>query len=365
MTRSQVARRDEPSHAWNGFDVAVNGRALSVAEIQDALRRLRAAPPPWSETPATRDCVATPDDPQAAPGCSPGQRALGRGTSGGDTATESRSGWGDTDPFGRDGWGDRGPAVLHAPGVAPERSGRAGVDTAALAPGWVTVLAAHSGAGASTVALAIADAAGVDDRRVHLMATSHPSRCGLVAASSVELGTEATGEWRRGARAHVTLDRRAAGTPSSWPSPLPGGDDLTLVDLGSPTPQQLGRIASGSSRVVLVCRPTVPGVRSAEQLLAALAEHVVVVAVVGPAKWPREVTSSAGPRLTGLRAVNRLVTVPPDRRLAVSGPTSAALPKPVMAAGRVLLGLIDDAPPGATAPHTQAPTVPGTKGISG
>jgi hypothetical protein len=80
----------------------------------------------------------------------------------------------------------------------------------------VRVIAGHSGAGASTAALAIADAAAGGGRSVHLVEAAHPSRSGLVAATSAELGLDETGAWRRGTRGqpalvgHVTIVRRAA-----------------------------------------------------------------------------------------------------------------------------------------------------------
>jgi adenylylsulfate kinase-like enzyme len=58
----------------------------------------------------------------------------------------------------------------------------------------VVVLAGHAGAGASTVALAIAEAL-VDHRRVQLVEYADPIRSGLAAASSVELGAQVG--WRR------------------------------------------------------------------------------------------------------------------------------------------------------------------------
>jgi hypothetical protein len=236
------------------------------------------------------------------------------------------------------------------------------VEAAAIAPGWVTVVAAHSGAGVSTVALAIAEAAGVADRAVHLIDAAPPARCGLVAAASVELGTDSTSEWRRGSRRRVTLDRRArADTPATWPSGVPESVDLTIVDLGLPTPEQQRRIASSSVRVVVVCRPTLPGVRLAEQLLATLPKLGVVLAAVGPLKWPREVIASAGPRLVELCSSHRLVTFPWDRHLAVTGPTSAAPPKPVIAVACALLELIDD----AARVVTRAPTAQAATGVRG
>ncbi|MBN9618194.1 MAG: hypothetical protein J0H43_00410, partial [Actinobacteria bacterium] len=221
------------------------------------------------------------------------------------------------------------------------------------------VIAAHSGAGASSVALAIADAVAASGRLAGLVETAHPVRTGLVAAATAELGADPSGSWRRGLRCHIggadiTIARRASETaPDGWPAL---SDGVVVVDLGLPSPESLARVARSGCRVVAVCRPTVPGVRLMEQLLSALPTAPVVIAAVGGGRWPGEVSASLGPRLRALRASNAVVTVPTDRRLEVTGPTSSPLPKPVAAAGRSLLGLIDAAHPGdATASAQSAP----------
>lgn len=222
------------------------------------------------------------------------------------------------------------------------------------------VLAAHAGAGASTVALAISDSAAAHGRPVHLVDTAHPSRSGLVAAASEELGADATGAWRRGLRTGVTIDRRATDTAhGGWPA-APAGHSpaLTVVDLGLVAPEDLPRLAADRTRLVLVCRPTVPAVRLTEQVLHRLAAQAVVLAAVGPRRWHGEVTASLGPRLRALRAAGRVVPVPTDRRLEVAGPTSSPLPKPLRSAGRHLLELLDDSHAGALARSSDATTDP-------
>lgn len=326
----------------NGGAIDPDGRLLSVAEIQQALRELRArrpraasrlaAPPEHlvCECPAPAGTPGPPagpwrrDDGETAP---PPQR----GASGGDSVPAAATGGGDSD---------------------------------ALAADWITVVAAHAGAGASTVALAISDAAAATGRRVHLVESVHPHRSGLVAAASAELGTDATGGWRRGSRGRVTIDRRVADVaPGGWPV-LPVGEEpaVTVLDLGLPAPVNLARLAADRSRTVVVCRPTVPGVRLVEHVLSQLAEQPVVVAAVGPRRWSGEVTASLGLRLRALRAAARVVTVPADRRLEVTGPTPGPLPKPVRAAARALLGLLEDADPrAAAASPPSAPTRRGTR----
>jgi hypothetical protein len=199
------------------------------------------------------------------------------------------------------------------------------------------------------VALVVSDAAAAEGWRAHLFDTAHPARSGLVAAASEELGTDVTGAWRRGLRAGVTIDRRATETaPGKWPIPPIGDDEaLSVVDLGLADAENL-RLAADCSRPVVVCRPTVPGMRLAEQLLEQLARQPIVVAV-GLTCWPGEVNASLGPRLRALRAAGRVVPMPMERRLQVTGLTSSPLPTGVRAAGRALLELLNDGHPGAVA----------------
>lgn len=317
-----------------------DGRQLSVAEIQQALRELRARRPRsvagGTATPARIHAERVSGVPGRVPAGSRVRGDTGRtaGPARGDIGGERRAGRGDSAPRYVGSRGDGVPAVALGRGEGGE-----------LAFDWVTVVAAHAGAGASTVALALSDAAAAEDLRVHLVDSAPPSRSGLVAAASAELGTDATGAWRRGSRAHVTVYRRAAEVaPGAWPAlPVDEAPAVTVLDLGLPSRADLARLATGRTRIVVVCRPTVPGVRLTEQVLSRLAEQPVVVAVVGPRRWPGEVTSSLGPRLRAARAAARVVTVPTDRRLEVTGPTQSPLPKPVRAAARALLRLLADA----------------------
>ena len=245
-------------------------------------------------------------------------------------------------------------AELTTPATGPHRAGDRSADVDA---DWITVVSAHSGAGASMVALAIADAAAATGHAVHLIESAHPARSSLVAASSSELGMDPTGTWRRGLRGQVTIDRRAGdAAPDGWPTTLDAAEPTTVVDLGLPSVGNVARLAHSGACCVLVSRATVPGVRLAEQALDAFADLPVVVAVLGPGRWPGEVTSSLGLRLRRLRAGGQVVTVPLDRHLEVTGPTHSPLPKSVLTAGRSLLGLIDAARPGDVA--TTAPSTP-------
>ena len=68
-------------------------------------------------------------------------------------------------------------------------------------------------------------------------------------------------------------------------------------------------------------------------------------------------SASSGPRLRALRIAGRVVTVPLDRHLQISGLTDSPLPKPVLAAGRALLELLNPIRP-ATAGSSPTTTGP-------
>lgn len=325
MSLSEAGVPRQRVEVLNGGDVAPDGRLLSVAEIQQAFRDLRARKPPEAAS------ALGPEQEQAA---------------------------------AAPGWTGAGAIGTNLPSDPARGSEPVATQSADLHRAWVSVVAAHAGAGASTVALAIADAAAAAGRATHLVETAHPARSGLVAAASAELGLDASGAWRRGSRGQVTIDRRAGNdTPISWPA-LAASDNngLVVIDLGLPTPDCLARLAATGCRIVVVCRPTVPGVRLAEQFPHSITGPVIV-ASVGAGKWPSEVSASLGPRLRELRAANAVVTVPADRRLEVTGPTNCPLPKPVANAGRSLLGLIDAARSGDTA-AVSAQSAPRMKGTT-
>jgi hypothetical protein len=270
-------RRDSVGVSVSDLDPRT-GALLSVAQLQQALRQLRAE-------------TITPAQPPVTPGFGPlfPTRALSPG-------------------------GSRGVAVV--------------------------VRSAHSGAGSSTVALAIADAAAAAGQAVQLVGLACPADSGLVAVAETELGVDGTGRWVRGARRTVTVDRLVGDgweddDGDSWP-PAPMDADtperVTVVDVG-----QLAGTACPLT--VLVCRVSVPGVRAAERALTLLSATTVLLAAVGPKRWPGSVAATAGPQVNRLRGQGWLVSVPVDHHLEVIGLTAARLPKPITAAGRQLLEL--------------------------
>ena len=206
----------------------------------------------------------------------------------------------------------------------------------------VLVVAGHAGAGASTVALAVAEGL-AESRRVQLIDYAEPVRSGLTAASTIELGTDGA-EWRRGRRGRLDVVRLARRPGDGELPPPPENDDtarLLVVDAGwSLTSALLDTPGSlQNANVVVVTRVTVPAVRQAEHVLAALADEPVVAAV-GPARWPRPVHASCGPRLRELQSLGRVVRVPVDRRLETVGLNGDRLPKPVASAGRSMAALL-------------------------
>lgn len=201
--------------------------------------------------------------------------------------------------------------------------------------------------GATTLAMAIACAAGVPARVVEC---APAPLSGLAAASDAELGVDAAG-WQRGRRGSVVLERRPpAPNQSDLPMPNPAADSpsVTIIDAGPVWTAIQGHgwvpsLVESASRVVLVSRLSVPGLRRLEASLGLLGEQRVVAAVVGPParRWPRSVACTLGPLTRALIGAERLVSVPDDRRLALFGVTSTGLPRPVLAAGKELLALME------------------------
>lgn len=231
-------------------------------------------------------------------------------------------------------------------------------------PLTVAVIGSHGGAGASTAALAMADAAADDGRDVRLLCPGPLRRSGLLTAADVELGVSGDRQWRLGRRsAHISVERfvgsdRVAAFPT-----LGATDALTIIDWDpyvDVTPRE-------GVAVVLVFRVTVPGVRHVERLLSEVVERgswPILAAAVGPRRWPGLVTGSLGARLQQLRCEGKVVDFPVDRHLAITGPTSDPLPRPLHRAGAELLSGLTQAgashgavPPNATGcPPTQLVT---------
>lgn len=242
-------------------------------------------------------------------------------------------------------------------------------------PGQVVmVVGCHGGAGASTVALAVAEAAVELGRSVRLLDCSSAQRSGLQTAVDAELGVEPSG-WRRGRRERLSLDRVADVLASAADVPAPAEESgakagVTVVDTGWGATDVLSgdswlAQAAESAALVLVARATIPALRQLEQVLATCPGGPVV-AVHGPTRWDRSVRATAGPLLLAAGAAGRVVIVPTDRHLAVAGITCAPLPKAVLEAGLQILARVLAAypqTPAATGRSGPAVTDPSRNGL--
>lgn len=245
------------------------------------------------------------------------------------------------------------------------RQARGGVEPDAVwtpSPGErvLPVVGAAGSVGASTVALAIAlavtSSSDATERNVRIIECCSSTSSGLAAATTAELGLRKTG-WQQGTRDCVLIERTSGIHVSIDDVPLPTiaahADQVTILDVG----RGPASIAAGSGwlpaavRVapvlVVVTTATVPGLRRLDAALDLLevgtsaARSRVVLAVVGPrrSKWPRGVEHAGGSALRRLGDADRVVEIPHDRSLAVTGPDSRPLPEGLTAAAARLLTL--------------------------
>lgn len=223
----------------------------------------------------------------------------------------------------------------------------------------VPVLGCGGSLGASTVALALAEAA-AGRWPVRLIECGCATGTGLACASTAELGTDPATGWIRGDRDEVRIERGSDTllSPDRTPIPallpsrgqVPSRDLVSVLDVGWQTAQLLATPCWLRTHVlaapllVVVSVATLPGLRRLEDTLDRLARNNparperVVAAVVGPRrkKWPRQVEASAGARTHGLLADDRVVEVPQDPALSVAGISSAPLPGALLAAGAAI-----------------------------
>ena len=209
------------------------------------------------------------------------------------------------------------------------------------------VLGAAGSVGATTLALALAQAAGGG----RVVECASVTASGLGGAPTAEHGQDPDG-WVLGTRGAVAIDRpgQVVLTPDEVPTPPvhAPAPSLTVLDVG----WEAGQVLAGSSwiadqlrrapDVVVVTTATVPGLRRLECALSLLNRRTaVVVAVLGPPrkKWPRPVQHCAGALTKDLDAAGRLVVVPADPGLHVRGLDSTELPAGLLSAAGHLLGL--------------------------
>lgn len=209
----------------------------------------------------------------------------------------------------------------------------------------VAVVGCLGGAGASTVALGIASAA--SNARVVECCTVAAS--GLAGASSAELGMSSDG-WVQGSRGPVLVERRGEriASPARCPAPTVASNALTVLDCGWDVDLLvgddgwLGAVVRNLPAVVLVTRPTVPGMRRLEAAVGLLGLGRVCGVVVGvERRWPRPAEQALGPSGRALRADGRLIGLPHDPTLAMEGLTPEPLPVPILAGCSAALTLLE------------------------
>ena len=209
----------------------------------------------------------------------------------------------------------------------------------------VAVVGCLGGAGASTVALGLASAAG--DARVVECCTVSAS--GLAGASSAELGSTRDG-WVQGSRGPVLVERRGEriASPAHCPAPTVTTRTLTVLDCGWDVDLLvgddggLGATIRNVPAAVVVTRPTVPGMRRLEAAVGRLGlDRVCGVVVSVEKRWPRPVEQALGPSGRALRAEGRLIGLPHDPILALEGVTPEPLPAPILAGCSAVLTLLE------------------------
>ena len=210
----------------------------------------------------------------------------------------------------------------------------------------VPVVGCAGGSGASTIALALASAAGRSARILECRGTTS----GLAAASTAELGLHPSG-WRRGTRGDVLLERASGPLTRVDEVPLPSVPDrplaLTVLDVGWDLRHVLhvrswiGEQVKTAGVVVVVTRATIPGLLHLETTLSLLEQIRPVAAMLGSPcrRWSKAVWQSSGPMTKALDDSGRLVVIPHDSRLAAVGLDSRPLPRQVLEAAHAVLEL--------------------------
>ena len=204
----------------------------------------------------------------------------------------------------------------------------------------VTVVGCAGGVGASTLALALATAAGAPARVVECCP---PLASGFSAAANAELGTD--GPWRRGSRGDVFLERPTT-TDAIVPVPAASVVEWTFVDaswttLSDPGAGWLRSLVRTLDEVVMITNATVPGLRRLESCAELLGRDALGVVVGTTAKrWPRPVKVAAA----GIPARVHLTDFPLDSRLQVTGLTPDPLPAPLLKAAENVLALLRKEP---------------------
>jgi hypothetical protein len=212
------------------------------------------------------------------------------------------------------------------------------------------VVACAAASGASTMALAVASAAGGSARILECRGTTS----GLAAASTAELGLHPSG-WRRGIRGDVLLERAGGLLTRVDEVPLPSVPDrplaLTVLDVGwdlrhvLDVSSWIGQQVKTAGVAVVVTRATIPGLLHLETTLSLLGQIRAVAAMLGSPcrRWSKAVWQSSGPMTKALEDSGRLVVIPHDSRLAAVGLESHPLPRQLVEAAHAILELAGSA----------------------
>lgn len=234
----------------------------------------------------------------------------------------------------------RGTGYTPSPGATSTVSTVSAVSAVSTGAGpLVRVRAANAGAGASTIALALADVADAAGIRTRVLDAAAPAWSGLLGATVTELG--AAEGWRRGRRgAGVLIDRveEPVRVPGEVPSPRSvDGVDLTVLDAGW-SMRELAASGPGSwvattraRAEVLVTRPHGLALSQTEAALADLEDQLggdgVVVVVVGAARWSDREFAAAGRLLRAARQQEAVLFAPLLTAKALPGLGPDPLPK--------------------------------------
>jgi hypothetical protein len=208
-------------------------------------------------------------------------------------------------------------------------------------------------AGASTVALALASAAGTG----RVVECCSATRTGLTTAVTAELGHTATG-WRLGRREQVEILRAGAVhcSVADVPAPdPPAGPEpvVTVLDVGwdlgqvLATPGWVERQVTTAEQLVLVTTTSVPGIRSLEVAATVLGPRRCVAVVVGARRRWRPPPVATGPTIRALVDSGHLMPAATEKALAHDGLTAAPLPPALL---RTAAGILHRC--GVTTPDT-------------
>jgi hypothetical protein len=238
------------------------------------------------------------------------------------------------------------PATATKARVAPNSRTWAPANAEQVLP----VVGCAAASGASTMALAVASAAGGSARILECRGTTS----GLAAASTAELGLHPSG-WRRGIRGDVLLERAGGLLTRVDEVPLPSVPDrplaLTVLDVGwdlrhvLDVSSWIGQQVKTAGVAVVVTRATIPGLLHLETTLSLLGQIRAVAAMLGSPtrRWSKAVWQSSGPMTKALDDSGRLVVIPHDSRLAAVGLDPRPLPRQLLDTAHAILELTGSA----------------------